>query len=118
MIAIDLPWPSRKLSANSRLHWADKARAVKRAREDATFAAISAGARNLPATKLHVTAIFYPPSARRFDLDGLITRMKAAFDGIADATGVDDHHWSIAARREAPVKNGNVRVEIEVVNEH
>lgn len=117
MITVNLPWPSNRLSPNARCHWAVKSKAAKRAREDAMFAAISAGALKLKATRLHVTTIFAPPDARRYDADNLLARCKAALDGIADATGVDDHRWDLAIRRADPVKHGNVRVEIEVINE-
>lgn len=36
---------------------------------------------------------FYPPDKRRRDDDGLLSSMKAARDGIADALGIDDHRF-------------------------
>jgi crossover junction endodeoxyribonuclease RusA len=60
-----------------------------------------------------VTAVFFPPDKRHRDIDGLLSSMKAAFDGIADAIGVDDSRWQIGYRRGEPVKNGLVLIEIE-----
>lgn len=38
-----LPWPSKDLSPNARVHWARKARAVKSSREQAYYLAKAAG---------------------------------------------------------------------------
>jgi hypothetical protein len=42
----------------------------------------------------------------------MLSACKAYFDGIADALGVDDSRWQLSLRREAPVKNGLVRIEL------
>lgn len=114
MIFVDLPWPSRDLHPNARVHWAKKARAAKKARLDAAIAARAAGIRKIRAVALSITTIFAPPDNRRRDADGMLASLKSSFDGIADVVGVDDHLWNIAIRRAAPVKGGNVRIEIEV----
>ena len=36
---------------------------------------------------------FYPPDKRKRDDDGLLSSMKAARDGIADALGIDDSRF-------------------------
>lgn len=113
MLSIDLPWPSKLLSPNARPHWAAKARAAKKARQEASLLAGSIG--RLTAKRLKVVMVFSPPDRRRRDADNLIGSTKAARDGIADAIGVDDSHWDISIRRTDPVRGGNVRVEIEVV---
>lgn len=114
MLSITLPWPSRVLHPNARVHWAQKAKAAKIARIDAGWAAQAAGARKMNADALHVTATFTPPSKRRMDADGLLSNIKSHLDGIADVIGVDDSNWTISIRREAPRKPGAVRIEIEV----
>lgn len=116
MISIDLPWPSRVLHPNARAHWAQKAKAVKKARADAAWSAKAAGIRrgdyDIP-LNLRVTAVFCPPDSRARDADGMLSSCKAYFDGIADVIGVDDSKWQIALRREAAVKGGSVRIELE-----
>lgn len=116
MIRFELHWPSRALHPNARIHWAAKAKAVKKARTEAAWVARSYGLRPGDPDIPHVpkvTAVFFPPDNRRRDDDGLLSSMKAAFDGIADAIGVDDSRWQIGLRRGEPVKNGLVLIEIE-----
>jgi crossover junction endodeoxyribonuclease RusA len=114
MLILELPWPSRDLHPNSRVHWARRARAAKRAREDAGWTARAAGFRRIEANSVSVTAIFIPPDNRRRDSDGMLSSIKNYLDGISDVIGVDDSLWNIAIRREAPRKPGAVRIEIEV----
>jgi Holliday junction resolvase len=116
MITLVLPFPDRALSPNSHLHWSRKAKAAKAARQTANWIAREAGIRpndpDIPAA-LKVTAIFSPPDNRPRDIDGMLSSLKSALDGIADATGVDDSKWQIAIRKDAPVKGGAVRIELE-----
>lgn len=118
MISISLPWPPREMHPNSRVHWSKRAKAAKQCRLTAGWCAKQAGIRygdpDIPAT-LRVTAVFSPPDNRRRDLDGMLSSAKAFLDGIADVIGIDDSKWEIALRREAPVKGGSVRIELEAV---
>ena len=109
---IDLPWPSSLLHPNARCHWAQKARATKKARADASVAALAAGIRKIEASALAVTAIFSPPDNRRRDSDGMLSSLKPTLDGISDVIGVDDSKWEISIKRSPPIKGGNVRIEI------
>lgn len=117
MIAVTLPWPDRRLHPNHRSHWAEKAKAVKIARATAHKAALEVGIRRTGAglpQALKVTPIFYPPNMHAHDIDGLLSSMKAAFDGIADAIGIDDSKWTFGSpRRDVVVKGGLVRIELE-----
>lgn len=106
---VTLPWPPRDLSANSRTHWARKAKAVKAYRSLAYWSAIAAGP--IPGETIAIT--FNPPDKRRRDLDGMLSQIKAGLDGIADATGVDDSKWQISIRKGEPVKGGQVVVEVQ-----
>lgn len=114
MIALDLPWPDRKLHPNARLHWAAKAKATKVARSNAGWIAKEAGLKRIDAKGLLVTAIFSPPDRRRRDRDGMLSSIKAYLDGIADVVGIDDSEWDLAIRKAPPRQGGNVRIEIEV----
>lgn len=116
MISLVLPWPSRDLHPNARVHWARKAKAAKRARADSAVCAKMVGIRrddpDIP-TALKVTAVFCPPDNRRRDIDGMLSSIKSYLDGISDVIGIDDSKWSIALRREGAVKGGSVRIELE-----
>jgi len=111
-----LPWPSRDLHPNARVHWARKAKATKSARQDAHFAALHCGWMDLrfpEEVRLHLWIDFYPPDRRRRDDDGLLASMKAARDGIADALNVDDrrfvsHPWI----KDEVRKPGQVRIRV------
>lgn len=120
MIAIDLPWPSRDLHPNARVHWSVKARATKKARADAAICTRAAGIRcndpDIPQA-LKVTVIFYPPNNHKHDLDGCLSALKPSLDGVADIIGVDDSKWSIALRKEKVLKGGAVRLELEAAPE-
>lgn len=106
---IDLPWPSRDLHPNARVHWAVKARAAKKARADAAWAARAAGVGKIDAEALNVAIIFTPPSNRAHDLDGLVASVKSYIDGIADVVGVDDRNWRIQPSKDPARPLGNVR---------
>jgi crossover junction endodeoxyribonuclease RusA len=111
---VELPWPSRDLHPNARVHWGRKAKAVKTARTDAAWMARASGLKKMAADALSVTAVFLPPDNRQRDTDGMLASCKAYLDGIADVVGVDDSRWNINIRREEPRKPGSVRIEIEM----
>lgn len=92
MHELRLPWPSRDLHPNARVHWAKRAKAARKARADAAITAKAAGwhRRKWPDGRLHLWIDFYPPDRRRRDDDGLLSSLKPARDGIADAMGIDD----------------------------
>jgi crossover junction endodeoxyribonuclease RusA len=108
-----LSWPSRHLSPNARVHWAARAKAVKAYREEARYVAQSAGCRVLGCDGLDLAITFYPPRRGRHDLDNLLARMKAAIDGIADASGVDDSRYTYSLSMDGPVKGGAVLVHVK-----
>jgi Holliday junction resolvase RusA-like endonuclease len=111
MIQFDLPWPSKDLSPNARLHWAKKAKAVRQARSEAEIIA-KGYCRPLEGRILFVLE-FFPPDRRRYDDDGLLARMKSARDGIADALGVDDRRFVTQfSVSDTVVKGGKVSVTI------
>lgn len=114
-LIIVLPWPASVLHPNSRGHWAQKARAAKKARKDGWAAALESGLGRIQADSLAVTVVFHPPNNRRRDADGMLSSVKSHLDGIADAVGVDDSRWSIAIRREEPRFPGSVHIEIQPV---
>lgn len=111
-VRIELPWPSRVLHPNARVHWAAKARATKLAKSEAAWWAKAAGAKPIKANVLSVSITFFPPDKRRRDVDGMLASIKAYIDGIADVVGIDDSNWSISMRRDEPREHGAVLFEI------
>lgn len=109
---IDLPWPDKALSQNARIHWSARAKAVTAARTDVAWLVRAAVPHKLDWQAVALSVVFHPPSRRRYDRDGLIGRMKALQDGIADAIGIDDRHFIPTYRVGEPVKGGLVRVSL------
>lgn len=113
---VDLAWPSSDLSPNSRLHWAERSKAVKAARAGAHKAAWAAGIRKMDVEAVRVSTTFFPPGNYHYDDDNLQARCKALFDGIADALGVDDRIFRHSpVERGEVVKKGLVQIKIEVI---
>lgn len=118
MTTVVLPWPDRLLSPNARTHWSKKASATKAARTIAFHCTRNALISNPEWSKVRdwprvgVSVTFFPPDKRRRDRDNLQSSLKAHFDGISDALGVDDQFFVPTYAFGAPVKGGAVRVEI------
>ena len=113
---IVLSWPPSILSPNARCHWAAKAIAVREYRT-ACWAATACQAPRFrgkidKAAKIALKIVFHPPSRRRMDLDGCLSRLKSGLDGIADALGVDDSRFTLQIEMGEPVKGGEVLVMI------
>ena len=89
MIEIVLPLPHKNLSPNARCHWRAKAAATKKARSDASWAALAGIADrnwNQPLWgTATVQATFYFRDKRRRDRDNMLSSCKAYFDGLADS---------------------------------
>jgi len=112
-----LPWPSRDLHPNSRLHWSKRAKASKIARKQGWVLAREAWSATEMASfsegRLHVWIDGYPTDKRHRDADGLLSSLKPWLDGIADALGTDDrrfvpHPWV----KDEVRKGGEVRIRI------
>lgn len=91
-----LPWPSKDLSPNARVHWRDKAKATKAARQLAVVLAFEAGWRDacLPPGRLHLWIdIYQAPGKKLPDDDNMLGRCKAYRDGIAQVLGIDDRRF-------------------------
>lgn len=115
MIELTLPWPSKDLSQNARVHWTAKAKAAGVARAEGKLLAIAAGWQSLvlPEGRLHLWIDFYPPTRRLPDDDNMVARFKPYRDGLADALGIDDKRFvSHPYVREQPRKGGEVVVRL------
>ena len=72
-----------------------------------------AGVRPIRRRPVPISIAFLPPGHRRRDLDGMISSMKAALDGVADARGIDDNLFRSAAKKSQDTfPGGAVIVEI------
>jgi crossover junction endodeoxyribonuclease RusA len=91
---IALPWPSRTLSPNARVHWGKKASAVKKYRHAGFWAAKEKGIPPL-GEEINLRITFIPPTTRARDEDNFIASIKSGLDGIAQAWGVDDSRFRI-----------------------
>ena len=110
---IVLPWPHKSLSPNARTHHMALAAEKRRARIAAFWIASEAMPRGYVApSSPHVSLTFFPPDNRLRDLDNMLSSMKAALDGVAEAIRVDDSAWSMSIRRGERVKDGCVVVTV------
>jgi crossover junction endodeoxyribonuclease RusA len=121
-MTFDLPFPHADLSPNSRKHWAVKSKRVKAARAYAfmmvrdcsDWASTVFFVRAEKPAKIGISMTFHPPSKRKRDLDNLISSMKSALDGIADALQVNDHRFYFARVEIGDVsKPGHVHITVE-----
>lgn len=109
---IELPWPPRELSPNTRIHWARKGRAAKQYRENCYFLALASGA-TAGDGELILDIEFIPPDRRKRDDDNCLASFKAGRDGIADALGIDDSQFRTLLKiNREPTKHGKVIVRI------
>lgn len=91
-----LPWPSKDLSPNARVHYRVKAAATKLARQTAVVLAHEAGWKGLqlPPGRLHLWIDCYQAPGKKLpDDDNMIGRCKAYRDGIAQTLGIDDKRF-------------------------
>ncbi len=92
---IILPYPDKALSPNSRCHWSQRAKAAKKARSDA-FHIVNA-LDNCPFVgyegRLHVWIDVYAKTKNYPDADNILSSLKSALDGIADALGLNDRRF-------------------------
>lgn len=88
-VRIVLPLPPPELSPNSRAHWAPKMRAVRNYRKTTRWlATVAQRLEERPLRRWEtatVRTIAYYPVNRRRDRDNVLTSLKPAWDGLADA---------------------------------
>ena len=85
-------WPSRALWQNDRSSRWVKARETDYAKNDAFWAMREAKLKFPTNAKFEFT--FRPPSGRKYDPLNAMAAMKAAIDGMAWASDVDDEYWT------------------------
>ena len=115
---VTLPWPDASLSPNRKngRHWGAVHAAKGKRLSDARFLALAEMRKSgyvPPAGTLALVVTFHAPDKRRRDLDNLLASMKADFDGLSQALGVDDQLFNpLTLRRGEQVKGGAVVLEV------
>lgn len=114
VILLRLSWPAPALWQNRRVHWAQRAKAAAAAKREAWGEARRRGVERLETDRPRLVFAFYPPDARRRDLQNMPATQKAAIDGIAQAMGCDDARFRCVWPETwaEPVKGGAVLVEV------
>ncbi len=110
---ITYPWPDTLVRTNARGGRYKKAKAVKKARSDAAQTTWDAGLCPM-VTAIPVEVEFRPPNNR----DDKLNRMgnvKAMFDGIADALGVNDKTFDPKPANGEQTEGGAVVVTFEEI---
>ena len=119
MITIELPWPSTELwpNRNHGKHWTVTSLCAAQARDGARvlmFEAMEAWRPECVSAALRVT--FHAPTKRCYDLQNALSALKADFDGIADALGINDSKFDpITLARGSVRKPGCVVVEVDLL---
>lgn len=115
---IELPIPSRILSPNARVHWAQKAAKTKNLREMAYLVSLAVMALEKPLwEKAFVDITYFFPQNRRRDKDNLLSMLKAAFDGIGDSGMVKNDCGFTYRPIELKIDKKDPRVEITITKE-
>lgn len=115
-LRIELPFPDRRLSPNSRVGWREKAAVVGRYREECGWTAVASynvgvsthggggtlviGNVRTLTPPVEATVTFVVPDRRRRDLDNLLAMLKPAWDGLTDAgvlAGDDASQFKVAS---------------------
>ena len=107
---IILPWFSKDVSPNARVHWAKAHKAKQQHRELAKIYTRNANIDLQGRDKVHLSFTFYPPSRRRTDVDNCLAGCKAYIDGIADALDIDDSNFSMQIKMGEDQYNGTIEV--------
>ena len=117
MITIELPWPDKRLSPNSRVHRRAKAEAIKEARHIGKINALtstSAPPNFMLFRDQKITYTFCPPTKHKRDDDNFKAMMKSFRDGVADAYNIDDNRFHTQpAEWGEVVKGGKVVLRLE-----
>ncbi len=120
MLTVTLPWPEPSLAPNLKngQHWGSTHTAKSRRMADARYLVLHAMRQQQympPAGLLALAVTFCAPDKRRRDLDNLLASLKADFDGVSQALGVDDQLFEPITLKRGPTgRPGKVVLEIGV----
>lgn len=111
MSKIVLPFPPARMSGHHDVHWRVLQPIKKKHRQWAKDATLAASPAIPDKGDIRIHVRFIPPD-RRSDRVNYPNRMKAYFDGIADALEVNDRRFLPSYEFAEPEKPGCVEVEI------
>jgi len=117
-ITMQLPWSHPALLPNNKEKWS-KARQAKLQRWSAKVLTMEAlNGKKLPKNifKCVIHTVFYPPTGRggERDEDNCHAALKSAFDGIADALGVNDKIFSHTIEMCDKVEGGVIFITVRI----
>lgn len=112
---ITLSWPVQALWPNRKAHYLRKSDAARVAKNEGYYATKAGVWQSFKDHKgnIPLQVTFFPPDARRRDLDGMFSAMKNFLDGIALAIGVDDTRFRPISLDVGEVRKGGA-VEVEI----
>ena len=116
MIRVQIP-TAEFISANARLHWAEKARRTRTIRQRAMLAARAARVDPAPIPCLVTVTITRPRGGRLRDAENASPTVKACLDGLRDAQVLaedDRKHVVAITYRIAPKNRADDRYGIEI----
>lgn len=114
MQTLELPFPPASLSGHAEGHWRSKSNPTAKHRAWAKLATQAAAPCIPPVGDIRIHVQFVPPD-RRSDRTNYPNRMKAYFDGIADALGVNDARFLPSYEFAEPAKPGHVLITLGAV---
>lgn len=115
---IELPWPTRELFPNARVHWAKKSNAVKRHKAHARLETCKMGAFANPTGRIFWRLDWFPPDRRRRDEDNVIAACKSYLDGVSQALQADDCRFRLREIEDhEPMKEGRLKLTFWSENE-
>ena len=110
---VKLPWYSKEVSPNTRVHWAVERRAKRQHKELANIYTRNAKVKfDKDKDRVFLYITYCPPSRRRMDLDNCLVSCKAYIDGISEAIQIDDARFSIQMQMSDEIYDGSIRVVI------
>lgn len=89
LLQITLPWFSRNLHPNARVHWTVKYKDNKSARIQARVISMAFEDNDFSGD-LDLLVEVWTPTRHQYDADGILSSLKPSIDGIAEACKFDD----------------------------
>ena len=117
VLTVTVSTPARTLSPNSRVHWAVKHKATKRARVESWAATqVAMYEANVKGgwQTCDIAVHFYARDNRRRDRDNILASLKATFDGLVDAGLLKDDAGITHLPMVMLVDTRNPRVELQI----
>lgn len=109
---LTFPWPPRELSPNARVHWAKKARAAKKYKNNCGWICKAAKLPRIAPGPVHLAIVAYPPDNRHRDADNIMASLKNCQDAISWGFGINDRYFTSNFDWGRVMKGGVIQIEI------